>query len=95
MDAYNYLNTIECVYCVENPNNVLKYFVHSDNMQHISKMIIEQKPSQPKPFRPQRDEVNRSINVNDCYFKDNIVYKHMRFDKLTYGLRAIRIFNTM
>lgn len=76
MDSYDYLNSIDCVYCTESQDNVVKWFVRSDKMQHISKLILEQKPAQPKPMRPQR----ALIRIG-CYFEDNIVYNHIRYTK--------------
>lgn len=89
LDAYNRLNSIDCAYCITHPNGESKWFVNSGTkFHHLTKLIMEQnqqkiKPYQresfrSKPYRPQK-QLNHSIGENDCFFKDNIIYKHMRY----------------
>lgn len=77
-DAYNYLDSIDCVYC-DRSDSEPKWYVTSNSSQHIKKFILEQKqPQSTKPYRPPQKPLNQPIKGNDCFFKDNIVYKNMR-----------------
>lgn len=78
-DAHTSLNTIDSVYCDVYSNDEPKWYVKSDNIQHLTKMIKEQRSAsqqqqqqrQPKP----QHVLNDTINSNDCFFKDNVIYK--------------------
>ncbi|XP_055300859.1 maternal effect protein oskar-like [Sitodiplosis mosellana] len=95
MDAYNFLNSIDCVFCIESSNSEPKWYVNSDSMEHIKKFILEQRqPQSTKPNRPPQKALNHSIKGNDCFFKDNIVYKHMRKYKQHQNSRHEDINNT-
>lgn len=81
-NAYNYLDSIDCVYC-DRSDSEPKWYVTSNSSQHIKKFILEQKqPQSTKSYRPPQKPLNQPmyepIKGNDCFFKDNIVYKHMR-----------------
>lgn len=76
LDIYNYLNSMDCVYCIKSPSGEIKWYVNSENSIHITKLIREQKSNIQKQ-KPQK-MLNDSINGNDCFFKDNIIYRHMR-----------------
>lgn len=93
LNASIYLNTIECVYYNVFSNGTTKWYVKSENIGHITKMILEQKPAkqqqesydhhnhhhhhmqQQKQCRKPQHELNESINSNDCFFQDNVIYK--------------------
>lgn len=91
LDALTCLNTIDCVYCDVYSNGTPKWYVRSDNIQHITNMIWEQKPAQQQQQQPQQYNrqyhqqqqqqqkpqhvLDDSINSNDCFFKDNVIYK--------------------
>ncbi|XP_031636566.1 maternal effect protein oskar-like isoform X1 [Contarinia nasturtii] len=81
-NVYKYLNSIDSVYCIDSSDGEPKWYVESENMEHIKKFIFEQKPNQkplqPKPSRPQKALSCSIVKPNDCFFKDNIVYRHMR-----------------
>lgn len=80
-DIDNFLNSIECAYSINNSDGGPKWYVRSENMQHLTKLIMEQKTPQSRPYRPQkaaRQSIKENSHVEECYFKDNIVYKHMR-----------------
>lgn len=80
-DIDNFLSSIECAYSISNSDGGTKWYVRSDNMQHLTKLIMEQKTPQSKPYRPQkaaRQSIKENSHVEECFFKDNIVYKHMR-----------------
>lgn len=79
LNAYICLNTIDCVYYDVYSNGTPKWYVKSDNVQHITKMIMEQRfPQQQQHQQPQRKPrhgLNESIKSGECFFKDNIIYK--------------------
>lgn len=90
LNASTCLNTIDCVYYDMYSNGTTKWYVKSENVEHITKMILKQRPAQQqqysyhhnhsyyqqqKPYRKPQHELNDSGNSNDCFFKDNIMYK--------------------
>lgn len=85
LDARTYLNTIDSVYCDVYSNGQPKWYVKSDNTLHLTKMILEQRPIQHHQhyFQAQKPQLqpkpqhlfDDTINLNDCFFKDNIIYK--------------------
>lgn len=87
MDAHTFLSTIDCVYCDVYSNGQPKWYVKSDNVQHLTKMILEQRPAQQQQQHQQQHRqyqqqqpkpqhvLNDSIISNDCFFKDNVIYK--------------------
>lgn len=77
-DVNNILDSIDCVYCSESTDKEPKWYVKSATSEHIKKFILEQRESTKPNRRPQQKALNYTINGNDCFFKDNIVYKHMR-----------------
>lgn len=93
LDAHTSLTTIDSVYCDVHSNGQPKWFVQSDNLQHITKLILEQRPAHQHQYQHQHHHhkllqqqqqqrkpkpqhvLNDSINSNDCFFKDNVIYK--------------------
>lgn len=76
-DDYNCLKNIDGVYCEKDPTGEARWYVKSEKLQHITKLIQDQKPIQVRPYR--QTEMNRSTDGNDCFFKDNNSYKNRRY----------------
>lgn len=69
----NYLSKIEGVYCI-NPGANSRWYVRSENTEHISELILKQK--QPRQIQYRSFECKNTLNMSDCFFKDNIKYKY-------------------
>lgn len=87
LDPHTTLNTIDSVYCDVYSNGQPKWFVKSDNIKHLTKMILEQRPPKEQQHQQQQHQqqqqrqpkpqhvLNDTIISNDCFFKDNVIYK--------------------
>lgn len=73
-DVFDYLSSIESVYCERGADGVQRWFVESERTKHISKLIRKQKKPEKKYIQYKFPSNDASSN-STCFYKDNILYK--------------------